>query len=265
MAAHSIIRSAPGSEPRPLALLADQDADTLDMYAEFLRRQGYEIEQAIDGREALAKAIARPPQMIVTDIRLPGIGGVDLCRLLREDAATRHVPILILTSHRERAAMDATTRMRDCEWDDADRAQAEFTAPASAGGRASRPPALPARRAEEAAARRARARASALSHDIAADHAAVSRMPSLRSAAAVHVELRRRRQRDAARAVGSVHLLRRVRHFPVPPSHAAPPQHRLAPTPRHLTRSRRVVVSRLLRLGCTGGRAWQMSSIATRP
>jgi two-component system, cell cycle response regulator DivK len=108
MVAHSINRSAPIPDPRPLALLVGQDADTLEMYAEFLRHQGYTVEHAIEGREALAKAIALSPQMIVTDIRLPGIGGLDLCRLLRTDAATRDVPILIVTAHAsERDVIDA--------------------------------------------------------------------------------------------------------------------------------------------------------------
>jgi len=82
----------------PLALLVDHDADTRRMYAEFLTLSSCEIEEAEDGREALAKAIARRPDVVVTETRLPGMNGYDLCNLLRADFSTRDVPILFVTS-----------------------------------------------------------------------------------------------------------------------------------------------------------------------
>jgi DNA-binding response OmpR family regulator len=81
----------------PFALIVDRDPDTRHLYAEYLRQSAYEIEEAEDGREALAKAIMRPPDVIVTETRLPGIDGYSLCRLLREDAATHHVTIVVVT------------------------------------------------------------------------------------------------------------------------------------------------------------------------
>jgi two-component system, cell cycle response regulator DivK len=82
----------------PLALLVDRDANTRRLYADFLRLSACTIEEAEDGREALAKAIARRPAIVVTETRLPGINGYNLCNLLRSDPATRDVPILFLTS-----------------------------------------------------------------------------------------------------------------------------------------------------------------------
>jgi CheY-like chemotaxis protein len=82
---------------RSLALLVDSDADTRQMYAECLRQSTFEIDEAEDGREALAKAISRLPEVIVTGIQLPGMNGVDLCRLLRYDALTRAIPIIVVT------------------------------------------------------------------------------------------------------------------------------------------------------------------------
>src|SRR5262245_56438403 len=68
--------SSPGVD-RPVAvLLADRDDDTREMYAEFLRRSGWEVDEAHDGREALAKVIINHPDVVVTAIRLPGISGV---------------------------------------------------------------------------------------------------------------------------------------------------------------------------------------------
>jgi CheY-like chemotaxis protein len=79
------------------ALLIDRDADTRQMYGQFLQQCSYEIEEAEDGREALAKALTRVPDVIVTETRLPGISGYELCRLLRQDALTRPTPIVVVT------------------------------------------------------------------------------------------------------------------------------------------------------------------------
>jgi CheY-like chemotaxis protein len=91
----------------PLTLLVDADADSRDMYAEFLTVVGgYEIDEAGDGREALAKALSRHPDLIVTETRLPGLSGIDLCRLLRSDIATRTIPVIVVTG----TALDAEHR-----------------------------------------------------------------------------------------------------------------------------------------------------------
>jgi|SRR4051812_23747897 len=83
---------------RPLhILLVERDESTRSMYAEFLRLYGCVAEEAQDGREALAKAIAQRPDAIVTSLRLPGINGLDLCRVLRRDAETAAIPILVLS------------------------------------------------------------------------------------------------------------------------------------------------------------------------
>src|SRR5262245_55030541 len=85
------------------------------MYAEFLRLSAFTVEEAVDGREALAKAMSRHPDVIVTETRLPGLDGFDLCRLLRSDSSTCHIPILFVTadafitdvSHAKAAGADA--------------------------------------------------------------------------------------------------------------------------------------------------------------
>lgn len=72
-----------------LVFLADRDADTRLMYAEHLRNDDCEIDEAEDGREALAKAIAYLPSVIVTETCLPAMSGVDLCKLLRIEVRER--------------------------------------------------------------------------------------------------------------------------------------------------------------------------------
>lgn len=92
------VQGSVSTSPHQLrALLVDRDADTRHMYAEFLRLGNYEIEEAEDGREALAKALTARPDVIVTETRLPGINGFDLCRILREDSLTREIPIVVVT------------------------------------------------------------------------------------------------------------------------------------------------------------------------
>ena len=81
--------ASPSNREHCLALLVDRDPDSRQMYAEFLRHAAYEVEQAEDGREALAKAISQRPHVIITETQLPGIDGYRLCELLRTDAATQ--------------------------------------------------------------------------------------------------------------------------------------------------------------------------------
>lgn len=83
--------------PLPLALLADGDADSRSMYADSLKLARWAVVEAADGRDALALALTERPDIIVTDSRLPGIGGVELCVVLRRDVATRTTPIVIVT------------------------------------------------------------------------------------------------------------------------------------------------------------------------
>src|SRR5687768_17028745 len=80
-----------------LALLVDRDDDTRQLYAEYLRLGSWQVDEASDGREALAKAIALRPDVIVTETRLPGIDGVTLCDLLRRDVTTNAIPVVVVT------------------------------------------------------------------------------------------------------------------------------------------------------------------------
>jgi CheY-like chemotaxis protein len=88
-----------------LALIADHDADTRRMYAEFLTLSDCLIEQADDGREALAKIFSRQPDIVITETHLPGINGFELCALLRQDTATRGIPIVLVTGEMVAADM----------------------------------------------------------------------------------------------------------------------------------------------------------------
>ena len=80
-----------------IALLVDRDVDTRLMYAEFLRPRGWDVDETDDGRDALAKALTRHPRVIVTETRLFGISGFDLCQLLRHDPDVAGTSIIFVT------------------------------------------------------------------------------------------------------------------------------------------------------------------------
>lgn len=87
----------PPSPAEPLrALLVDHDEDSRKLYAESMKPGAWTVVEASDGRQALAKAIAERPDIIVTEAQLPGISGCDLCSLLRRDAETRSIPIVVV-------------------------------------------------------------------------------------------------------------------------------------------------------------------------
>jgi CheY-like chemotaxis protein len=92
-----VLATAP--RPLPLALLADGDDDSRSMYAQSMKAARWAVEEAADGRDALAIALARRPDIIISDTHLPGISGFDLCGLLRRDLATRATPIVLVTSN----------------------------------------------------------------------------------------------------------------------------------------------------------------------
>ena len=82
----------------PLALLVDRDDDTRSMYSEYLKQAHCNTDEAADGRDALAKAIALRPDVIVTETWLPGIDGFELCEILRRDTLSRTIPIIVVTA-----------------------------------------------------------------------------------------------------------------------------------------------------------------------
>jgi CheY-like chemotaxis protein len=93
-----VSKSFSGSTTPRLVLFVDPDGDTHDLYRTFLVPRRYIVEHAEDGRFALARALADPPDIVVTEARLPGIDGLSLCELLRTDPATQSVPVIVLTA-----------------------------------------------------------------------------------------------------------------------------------------------------------------------
>ena len=99
--------SSRSDEPlRPRILVADDNVD-MRMYLQRLLSPHYEIELVADGRQALAAAIARPPDLVLTDIMMPELDGFALLAALREDERTRAVPVVMVSARAgEEASVD---------------------------------------------------------------------------------------------------------------------------------------------------------------
>jgi two-component system cell cycle response regulator DivK len=83
----------------PLVLVVDDFADNRAMYAEYLVYSGFRVAEAADGLEAIEKARALEPDLIVMDLALPVLDGWEATRRLKGDPHTRDVPIVALTGH----------------------------------------------------------------------------------------------------------------------------------------------------------------------
>ena len=81
---------------KPKILIVEDDADISNMLKMFFERE-YEVEVAMQGREALAKTRASMPNLIILDIMLPDINGYEVCRELRTHSRTSFIPIIFLT------------------------------------------------------------------------------------------------------------------------------------------------------------------------
>jgi two-component system, cell cycle response regulator DivK len=85
--------------PGPLVLLVDDYADNRAMYARYLVHVGFRVDEATNGVEALDKAGALLPDLIVMDLSLPVMDGWEATRRLKANPQTKHIPVLALTGH----------------------------------------------------------------------------------------------------------------------------------------------------------------------
>jgi CheY-like chemotaxis protein len=92
--------------PRPQTILvADDNEDVRQLWRACLALCGYAVTEAVDGADAVAKAIVTKPAVILMDFSMPGMNGAEAVRKLRLHAPTRSTPVIGITAHSE-----ATTR-----------------------------------------------------------------------------------------------------------------------------------------------------------
>ncbi|MSO55959.1 MAG: response regulator transcription factor [Acidobacteria bacterium] len=82
-------------------LIVEDDADIAALLAHYLEKTGYSAEIVADGGRALARAKASPPDLVILDLMLPGLSGLEICRALRADEKTSALPIIMLTARGE--------------------------------------------------------------------------------------------------------------------------------------------------------------------
>jgi len=85
--------------PNPLILVVEDFDDAREMYRDYLEFAGFRVETARDGREAIEKAGALQPDLILMDLSLPGIDGWEATRLLKASPETRQIIIIALSAH----------------------------------------------------------------------------------------------------------------------------------------------------------------------
>lgn len=84
-------------------LAVDDEEDILELVNYNLSKEGYNISQASTGEKAVISARLNLPDLIILDLMLPGIDGLEVCRMLRTDPATAKIPIIMLTAKGEEA------------------------------------------------------------------------------------------------------------------------------------------------------------------
>lgn len=94
----------------PRILIVDDFDDARELYAEFLRLRGYEVTGAADGPAALHLALPAHFDLIILDLALPRMDGLEVLRALRADANTARTPIIILSASVGREPREETLR-----------------------------------------------------------------------------------------------------------------------------------------------------------
>jgi two-component system cell cycle response regulator DivK len=102
------------TQEMPLVLVVDDYQDAREMYAEYLSFSGFRVVEAATGTEAVEKALALQPDVILMDLSLPGMDGWAATRQLKSDGRTKRIPVLALTGHALAGASEGA-RLAGCD------------------------------------------------------------------------------------------------------------------------------------------------------
>lgn len=108
---------------RPKVLLVDDYLDSLAVWAMYLEAEGFEVSTAPDGPAAMAVITSAPPDLIVMDLDLPGMTGIEIATALRAQPVNSHIPLIAVTGHTgtrldaARAAGFDATLVKPCDPD----------------------------------------------------------------------------------------------------------------------------------------------------
>src|SRR5271166_1914399 len=97
----------PAGAARERILVVDDEEDLLELVNYNLSKEGFRVRPVTSGEEALAEARKTLPDLIVLDLLLPAVDGLEVCRRLKSDPRTRHIPVIMLTAKSEESDMVA--------------------------------------------------------------------------------------------------------------------------------------------------------------
>ena len=105
----------PFEDASPSVLLVEDDQDGRRMYVEWLTGAGFRVEEAHNGLQALDRALSFQPDVVVTDLNIPGIDGFELTRRLKRDRRTCDIPVLAVTGYATFASDPARALRAGCD------------------------------------------------------------------------------------------------------------------------------------------------------
>lgn len=79
-------------------LIVDDNELNLELAMDVLELDGFEVDMALSGEDGVKKARAMQPDMVLMDMRMPGMNGLEAMRVLKADSATCHIPVVVLTA-----------------------------------------------------------------------------------------------------------------------------------------------------------------------
>ncbi len=82
-------------------LIADDEAHVVRILQRTLERAGYQVESCPNGEAALARVREAPPDVLISDVQMPRMGGRELCQRIQRELPARHFPIVVITSRPE--------------------------------------------------------------------------------------------------------------------------------------------------------------------
>ena len=85
-------------EKRPRILVVEDEESLVSTLRDELEAGGFDVDPALTGEEALRKVVADPPDLILLDLLLPGLGGLGVLSVLKGEERTRHIPVVILSN-----------------------------------------------------------------------------------------------------------------------------------------------------------------------
>ena len=97
--APAAVRGVPMARPR--ILIVEDERGLVQALSWYFNREGYETHVAQDGQEGLRKAQTLLPDLILLDVMLPGLSGLDVCRHLRAGERTKDIPVVMITARSE--------------------------------------------------------------------------------------------------------------------------------------------------------------------